>query len=97
MIQEVVTSKGAAAITSDHWYVVHSRLVDARDKRPYARGIHSEHADRITCRKAADALRAKLLAASSDVPAAERDEVFIRRPKFKTLKLAKTRRFAVDE
>lgn len=91
MIQEVVTSKGAAAITSDQWYVVHSRLVDIREKRPYARGIHSEHADRPACRKAAQVLRAKLLEENAGVPAAERDEVFIRKPKFKTLKMAKTR------
>ena len=91
MIQEVDTKKGAAAITSDQWYVVHSRLVDAHQKRPYVRGIHSEHADRLSCRKAALALRAKLLEDNASVPWAERDEVFIRKPKFKTLKQAKTR------
>lgn len=92
MIQEVKTSKGIAAITSDLWHVVHSRLTDSRGKRPYARGIHSEHADRISCHKAAKALRVKLAAEGTEVPEAERDEVFICKPKFKTLKLAKTRR-----
>ena len=94
MIQEVVTSKGAAAITSDQWHVVHSRLVDSKDPRPYLRGIHSEHADRVSCRKAALALRAKLLADNASLPEAERDEVFVRKPAFKTLKLARTRRAA---
>ncbi len=92
MIQEVVTKKGAAAITSDQWYVVHSRLVDRLGDLPYVRGIHSEHADRISCRKAAAALRTRLLAESASVPADERDEVFARKPRFKTLKAAPARR-----
>ena len=94
MIQEVVTKKGAPAITSDQWHVVHSRLVDLRAKRPYVRGIHSEHADRISCRKAARILRAKLLADSAAAPDVERDEVFVRKPRFKTLKQAKARKHA---
>ena len=94
MIQEVVTKKGAAAITSDQWYIVVSRLVDNDQKRPYVRGIHSEHPDRVSCREAAKALKAKLRADSASVPADERDEVFIRKPRFKTLKQAKNRRSA---
>jgi hypothetical protein len=95
MIQEVVTSKGIAAITSDQWHVVHSRLVDVHSKRPYARGVHSEHADRVACYAAAKALRVKLAGLHAGVPEAERDEVFVRKPNFKTLKLAKTRRTEV--
>lgn len=86
MIVEVVTKKGAAAITSDQWYVVHSRRVERRDDTVFVRGIHSEHPDRASCRKAAAALREQLDAASSAVPADERDEVFARKPRFKTLK-----------
>ena len=92
MITDVQTSKGTSAITSDQWHVVHSRLVDAGAARPYVRSIHSEHADRLTCRQAAKALRVRLAAESSGVPEAERDEVYVCRPKFKSLKRARTRR-----
>ena len=92
MITDVQTSKGTSAITSDQWHIVHSRLVDPGAKRPYVRSIHSEHADRLSCRKAALALRARLEAESAGVPAAERDQVFICRPRFKSLKRARTRR-----
>ena len=91
MIQDVQTSKGVAAITSDQWHVVHSRLIDGGGKRPYSRIIHSEHADAPTCLKAAKELRLKLARDSVGVPAAEQDEVFICRPNFKSLKLAKVR------
>ncbi len=92
MITEVTTSKGSSAITSDQWHVVHSRLTHAGAKRPYVRGIHSEHPDRTSCREAARALRVRLAAESAGVPEAERDEVFVCHPNFKSLKLAKSRR-----
>ena len=92
MITEVVTSKGVPAITSDQWHVVHSRLIDGGGKRPYSRIVHSEHADAPACRKAAKELRLKLAHEAIGVPEAERDEVFVCRPNFKSLKLAKVRR-----
>lgn len=95
MITEVTTTKGTPAITSDQWYVVHSRLIDAQSKRPFSRGIHSEHADRLACHRAARLLRIKLAGEGVGVPDAERDEVFVCKPGFKTLKLAKTRRTEV--
>src|ERR1043166_2821922 len=51
VIQEVVTSKGANAITSDHWHVVHSHFTSG--KRPFIRAVHSEHADSSECQAAA--------------------------------------------
>lgn len=95
MITEVVTSKGVAAITSDQWYVGQSHLVDLQRKRPYARAIHSEHPDRVSCAKAAKTLRVKVATEAVGVPEAERDEVFVCRPHFKLLKLAKSRRTEV--
>ncbi|MFY9345590.1 MAG: hypothetical protein WAT39_24075 [Planctomycetota bacterium] len=92
MITEVETSKGVPAITSDRWHVVHSRLLDRGGVRPYVRSIHSEHDDRQSCRQAAKDLRQKLAGEAGSVPEAERDEVFVRRPRFKSLKRAKARR-----
>jgi hypothetical protein len=91
MIQEVVTSKGAQAITSDQWHVVHSRFVEAGRQRPFVRGVESEHADRAACVRAARALRRKLATEAGAAPVEERDEVFVRKPGFKSLKKARRR------
>lgn len=92
MIQEVVTSKGANAITSDHWHVVHSHFTSGRTKRPFVRAVHSEHADSSECQAAAKDLRKKLATESEGLPEAEQDEVFVRRPNFKSLKSVRTRK-----
>lgn len=92
MIHEVTNSKGHAAITSDHWHVVHSRLAAAGTAHPFVRSVHSEHDDRTACHAAACALRRSLRAASPNVPEIDRDEVFVRKPDFKSLKRAKSRR-----
>jgi hypothetical protein len=90
MITSVKTSTGAEAITSDHWHVVHARFLGA-GKRPFSRSVSSEHEDRASCAKAATALMAKLRVDSKAVPVDERDQVFVRRPGFKSLKLSKRR------
>jgi hypothetical protein len=92
MITEVLTSKGTAAITSDQWHVVLSRFTNARRSRPFSRCVDSEHPDRDGCRKAAKALRARMAAEAEGVPEAERSEVLVRPPHFKSLKAARRRR-----
>ena len=90
MITSVKTSTGAEAITSDQWHVVHARFLGG-GKRPFSRSISSEHEDKLSCTKAATALWAKLRVDAKAVPADERDQVFVRRPGFKSLKLSKRR------
>ena len=92
MITEVLNSKGVAAITSDQWHLVRSHYTGGKVKRPYARVIVSEHPDRQSCRKAAQVLRRQLDQEETDVPELERDEVFARPPRFKSLERAKRRR-----
>lgn len=87
MIRDVMTSKGKPAITSDHWHVVHSRFLDAALSRPFSRAINSEHDSRDECLLAARALRTKV--AAPGVPKQEQDEVFVRPPNYKSLKIAK--------
>jgi hypothetical protein len=89
LITEVQISKGSAALTSDQWHVVHSRFTFPGARRPFLRSIHSEWHDRASCRTAAKALRTQLRRGDEGVPESERDEVFVRKPNFKTLKLAK--------
>jgi hypothetical protein len=91
MISMVKTSKGKDAITSDRWHVVHSRFVT--DKAPvlFLRSISSEHDDRATCVAAARTLLVRVRRDCKGVPVAERDQVFVRRPGFKSFKAAKHR------
>lgn len=86
MIKETLTSKGTPAITSDHWHVVHSHFNGEGKGGSYARIIVSEHDDRTSCRLAATALSAKLASEARAGKRAQRDEVFARPPKFKSLK-----------
>lgn len=90
MISEVQTKKGAAALTSDQWHVVHARFTFPGAKRPYLRSIHSEWPDRASCRRAGRALRKKLSRNGASVPEHQQDEVLMRKPNFKTLKLGKS-------
>ena len=92
MITTVETSKGTEAITSDRWHVVHARFVGARARLPFARSISSEHDDRKSCVQAAKALIAKVRSEAGTVPLAEQDQVFVRRPGFKSLKAARRRK-----
>jgi hypothetical protein len=92
VITETSNRDGAPAITSDRWHLVHARFTRASRKRPFARGIVSEHADRAECLRAAREMRAKLAALAGTVPLAERDVVFARPPNFKSLQRSKARR-----
>lgn len=90
MISEVHTESGASAITSDQWHIIHARYTFDGAKRPYLRSVHSEHADRTACRRVARALREQLLAQENGVAMDQRDEVFVRKPGFKTLKVSRS-------
>jgi hypothetical protein len=91
MIKDTVTKKGRPAITSDRWHVVHSQFRrKGKSAKPFERSIISEHDDQSTCRKAARALRARL-DQDQATPLAQRDEVFVRRPNYKSLKTTRQR------
>lgn len=92
MIQDVVNSKGNKAISSDHWHVVLSHFTVVQGTRGFVRTVHSEHDTQTECVRAARALRRQLAEQGGTSPEAERDEVFVRRPKFKSLKACKNRR-----
>lgn len=89
---EVRTREGLDAITSDHWHVIRSRLLHPGTDRPYERTVESEHGDRASCVLSALTLRRRVAADSIGVPEAERDEVIVCRPNFKSLKAARSPR-----
>lgn len=94
MIQEVETSKGSPAITSDRWHVVLSHFDATGGGQPFSRTIVSEHASRSACRKAAAELLASMDAALAAAPEPQRDQVFARPPNYKSLKAVRRRRAA---
>ncbi len=85
---DVKNSRGLEAITSDQWHVIRAHMANRGAKRPYVRTVESEHADCETCTRTAKELRRRIAAESADVPEGERDEIVVRRPNFKTLKVA---------
>lgn len=93
MIEDVLTSKGSPAITSDQWHVVRSHFTDAEEAKPYVREVVSEHANRLESRKAARTLQA-LLDVEVKKTLHPRDQVFVRPPNYKSLKRSRQRKVA---
>ena len=92
MISTVETRKRTEATTSDRWHVVHSHFVGRLATAPFLRSISSEHDDRASCVAAARSLLTRVRNEAGEVSIADRDQVFVRRPGFKSIKSAKKRR-----
>lgn len=92
MIKQAVTKKRNSAVTSDQWHVVHAKWAGDCVKDPnFARTIVSEHGDRTRAVTAANDLASRVGDAVHDRPREQRDQIFVRPPNFKSLKVA-TRR-----
>ena len=90
MIRETFNSQRLPSVTSDHWHVIHARWSGVAQKEPrFIRSVVSEHADCDKARIAASELRMRLKPKMKGRAALERDQVFVRRPKFKSLANAK--------
>lgn len=89
MIKELLNKNGHPSITSDRWHVVHARCTGGSEGRPrFERTIVSEHDDRSA---AASAARATVSAGAQEMSGLDperRDQVFVRRPNYKSLKRA---------
>lgn len=87
MIQEVVNHKNTPAVTSDRWHVVHAKWTGlAPGASRFVRSIVSEHDSRDSAATAARGFIAMLKPTMADRPTEGRDQVFLRRPDFKSLK-----------
>ena len=87
MIQEVINRKNSPAVTSNRWHVVHAQWSGDAAKDPrFVRSIVSEHEDRASAATAAREFIASLKPTMAGRPVAGRDQVFVRRPDFKSLK-----------
>lgn len=91
MIEQTQTRAQRPALTSNLWHVVHSRWAPKVDSPPFIRSIASEHEHRAEAVDAAKLLIASLRDAGSERPVEEQDQVFVRRPHFKSLRFAHRR------
>lgn len=89
MITETKSHKSNPAITSDRWHVVHARWNGAETDEPqFDRSIVSEHDDREGATRAAGELHQSLAGEMNSRREPVRDQLFVRRPDFKTLRTA---------
>ena len=97
MIRELLNTKNAPALTSDHWHVVYARLSgeeSGKSSKPaksprFVRSIVSEHDDRASAVNAAREIVSTFVVEMAGRERSTRDQVFVRKPKFKSLKLAR--------
>ncbi len=89
MIQEVLNRRNHLVLTSDHWHVLHARWTKKQTGKPlYVREIISEHDDKKSASEAARGLVASLRAEMVGRQPETRDQALVRRPGFRSLKIA---------
>ena len=91
MIEQTETRAKQPAITSNRWHVVHAKWCGTPKSEPFERSIVSEHDGRGEAVEAAKSLLQTLREAAGERPLEERDQVFVRRPNFKSLAYARRR------
>ena len=90
MIQETSKRKNEPAITSNQWHVVHAKWSgDPNGKPLFLRSIVSEHDDQAAALGAREALAASLVEGMTERSDATKDQVFVRKPTYKSLKTAR--------
>jgi hypothetical protein len=93
MIRETISPKNRILLTSDQWHVLHARWTG---DELYERAIVSEHADRASATSAAREFAAAHRAEMTGRTRVTRDQLLVRRPGHKSLKIAKHTRADPD-
>lgn len=89
MIRETHTRKRRPALTSDRWHVVHARWTGEREGAPsFVRTIVGEHDDRASAAQDAREMVSRLAPEMLTRPPAQRDQLFVRKPGFRSLKVS---------
>ncbi len=92
MIRDTTNRKSIPAITSDRWHVIHARWSgDPAGEPRFERSIVSEHEDRAAAASAAREILSSLTTEMTARPRGRRDQVFVRKPNYKSLKTARRR------
>lgn len=87
MIRETVSRKNHPAITSNRWHVVHAEWDGSASAEPqFQRRIVSEHDERARAVEAGRALIANLAPEMAGRERTTWDQIFVRRPDYKSLK-----------
>lgn len=90
MIRETITPNNRVQVTSDHWHVLRARWTGNRSGSPlYERTIVSEHDDRSSAATAAREVVVAFQAEMSGRTRETRDQVLVRRPGRKSLKIGR--------
>lgn len=89
MIQETVNRQNHILVASDRWHVLHARWNQEPTRRSrFVRAIISEHGDRESAVKAARDLAASLQSEMTGRLPETRDQALVRRPGYRSLKVA---------
>jgi len=90
MIRETKNHKNSLVLTSDRWHVLRARWNgDASGEPLYQRTIESEHEDSASAADAARTLVASFVTEMDGRTRETRDQVLVRRPGYRSLKIAK--------
>jgi hypothetical protein len=90
MIRETKNRKNAPVLTSDRWHVLRARWNgDTAGEPLYQRTIVSEHEDSAAAATAAREIVATFVSEMAGRTRETRDQVLVRRPGYKSLKIAK--------
>lgn len=90
MIRETNSSKNRPAVTSDRWHVVRAAFSgESTGAQRFFRSIVSEHEDRAAAVTAARQIVSTLAPEMAARGPEELDQIFVRKPEFKTLARAK--------
>ena len=90
MIRETKNHKNTPVVTSDHWHVLRARWNGDTNGEPlYQRTIESEHDDSASATDAARTIAASFGTEMEGRTRQTRDQVLVRRPGYRSLKIAK--------
>ena len=90
MIRETLNRKNSPVLTSDRWHVLRATWTGATAGEPlYQRTIVSEHEDSASAATAARRIVASFVSEMAGRTRETRDQVLVRRPNYKSLKIAK--------
>jgi len=89
MIKQSMNEASRAVVTSDQWHVVHARWERNLTKAArFTRTIVSEHSTRPNAVESARSLMHGLVAELAERPLPLRDQVFVRKPGYRSFKRA---------
>lgn len=89
MIKESLNEAKRPVVSSDRWHIVHARWNrNLTEAAQFSRTVISEHDDQETAKKHARSFIDKLVGELAERPLHLRDQVFVRKPGYRSFKQA---------